>query len=96
VRRPRGERELIRAAAALSIQLRRDGERLDERRLAASVLPDEKRHTRVQLDSVDLGERRKLIRVVALLVGKATRTDPDRMDERRRGQSCHHMLIMPR
>ena len=54
VRRPRREVELLDVRPPPSgVQLRRDGERLDERRLAASVLADEERHARVQLDPLD-------------------------------------------
>ncbi len=96
VRRSGCEGELVCPAAALGIELRRDGERLDERRLAASVFADEERHARVERDPLDLRERRELVRVIALLVCDTPGPDPDGMHERRARKSCHHVLIMPR
>jgi hypothetical protein len=48
VRRPRREPQQL--SAAFGIELRLHRKRLDERRLSASVLTDEERDARVELD----------------------------------------------
>src|SRR5581483_6340181 len=65
LRAARGEVEVLRAA--LGVEARRDGDRLDERRLPAPVLADEERHLRVQRERPELADRgdREGIRVPA-------------------------------
>jgi hypothetical protein len=65
VRLPCGEAELVRTAAALGIQPERDRERLEQRRLPAAVLADEEGDLRIELDPLDLAQRRHLAAVVA-------------------------------
>ncbi len=69
VRRARRELERLHPSAALGVQLARDGDRLDERRLAAAVVADEERDARVELERrVDeAADRRDLERVVGVV-----------------------------
>jgi len=50
-------------AAALGVEAERHGNRLQERRFAASVLPDKERHLGMEVDTVERPKRRQAERI---------------------------------
>src|SRR5262249_47406925 len=59
---PRREREVLRAA--LRVEASRDRDRLDQRRLAGSVVADQECHFWIELDSAQMSDRRYRERVL--------------------------------
>jgi len=57
VRNPRAEAEVLRAA--FRVEAPRDGDRLEERRLARAVLADEERDLRMQREHIEVPHRRQ-------------------------------------
>src|SRR6476646_3670858 len=83
-------------SAALRVQLHGDGDRLDECRLPAAVLADEKRHLGIELEPLEPMQRRELVGVVGRFPGlRAQVVKADRVDERRCRSGRAHTTIMP-